>query len=79
MGAGARGSARPRHEIAVACTPHVDGGCPCCSGHRVLAGYDGLVTAHSEAIAMWRPRMNRGLKPADVISTSGRKVWAWSL
>lgn len=52
-----------------------DPGCPYCGGRKVLAGFNDLATAHPEVAAMWHPRMNKRLSPADVMATSGKKAW----
>lgn len=50
-------------------------GCPYCSGHRVLAGFNDLATTHPDIAAMWHPRMNKRLKPTGVQATSRKPAW----
>ena len=50
-------------------------GCPYCSNRRVLVGYNDLATIHPEVVKEWHPTRNKGLKPSDFISGSGKKVW----
>ena len=53
-------------------------GCPYCSGHRVLKGYNDLLTCNHELICNewdWAENDKRGLKP-DCI-TSGSETEAW--
>jgi DNA-directed RNA polymerase subunit RPC12/RpoP len=51
------------------------GGCPYCSGHRVLAGFNDLATVAPEVARQWHPTRYGALIPADVTSGSDRKVW----
>ena len=50
-------------------------GCPYCSGHRVLAGFNDLATTHPDIAAMWYPRMNKRLKPTGVQAISRKPAW----
>lgn len=50
-------------------------GLPYCSGCKVLAGYNDLVTTHPDIAAMWHPRMNKRLKPAGVQAVSRKLAW----
>ena len=50
-------------------------GCPYCSGHRVLKGFNDLATVNSELASEWHPIKNDSLKPEDVTQNSNRKVW----
>lgn len=52
-----------------------DPGCPYCSGHRVLAGFNDLATTHPDIAAMWHPRMNKRLKPTGVQAISRKLAW----
>ena len=49
--------------------------CPYCSGHRVLSGFNDLVTTHPELAKEWHPTQNNDLTPEMVTSGSGKKVW----
>ena len=65
---------------AVVCTAYnrtggADRGCPYCGDRKVLKGYNDLATSHPDIAAMWRPRMNKRLKPAGVQAISRRLVW----
>lgn len=53
------------------------GGCPICSGHKVLAGYNDLATLNPELAKEWHPTKNGKLTPQDV--TCGAKKRAWWL
>ena len=52
-----------------------DPGCPYCSGRKVLAGFNDLATTHPDIAAMWRPRMNKRLKPTGVQAISRKLAW----
>ena len=49
-------------------------GCPCCSGHKVVASNCLLVT-HPEIAKQWHPIKNGNLKPENVSHGSNKKVW----
>ena len=51
------------------------GGCPFCSGRRVLSGFNDLATLRPEIAKEWHPTKNEGLKPSDVTVGFGKKVW----
>lgn len=50
-------------------------GCPYCSNHRVLKGYNDLATTNPELAAEWHPIKNGDLTPSMVIAKSNKKVW----
>jgi hypothetical protein len=50
-------------------------GCPYCSGKRVLIGFNDLVTKNPELSAEWHPTKNGKLKPQDVTTGCGKRVW----
>lgn len=50
-------------------------GCPICSGHQVLAGFNDLATANPKLAAEWHPTKNGDLRPSMVTACSGKKVW----
>ena len=52
-----------------------DGGCPYCSGHRVLAGFNDLATLEPEIAAEWYEDLNAPLTPEMVTVGAHRKVW----
>ena len=49
-------------------------GCPYCSGHRVLKGYNDLATTHPSLIFEWNTARN-DLTPQQVSAGSNRHVW----
>ena len=53
-------------------------GCPYLSGQAVLKGFNDLTTTHPELAKEWHPTKNGNLKPEDVTTGSGKKVW-WFL
>ena len=50
-------------------------GCPYCSGHRILKGFNDLATVNPELAKQWHPTKNENLTPNDVTKGSGKKVW----
>lgn len=50
-------------------------GCPYCSGHRVLKGFNDLVTLVPELISDWDFEKNYPLKPDEVTKGSSKSVW----
>lgn len=50
-------------------------GCPICSGHKVLAGYNDLATVNIQLASEWHPTKNGNLNPQDVTIGSDKKVW----
>ena len=50
-------------------------GCPYCSGHQVLKGFNDLQTLYPEITKEWHPTKNGKLKPTQVTSKSHKKVW----
>ena len=48
--------------------------CPYCSGQRVLAGYNDIVTTNPEIIEEWDFAKNE-IKPEEISKGSGKKVW----
>ena len=50
-------------------------GCPYCSNHRVLEGYNDLTTTKPELAKEWNYGKNGNLKPTQFTSGSGKKVW----
>ena len=50
-------------------------GCPVCSGHKVLAGFNDLATRYPDVAAEWHPTKNADTTPYEVSSASNRKVW----
>ncbi len=50
-------------------------GCPYCSGHRVLKGYNDLGTLSPELLKDWDYEKNAPLTPESVTNGSNKKVW----
>ena len=50
-------------------------GCPVCSGHKVLKGFNDLATTKPDIAKWWHPTRNENLRPTDVTSGSAKKVW----
>jgi len=50
-------------------------GCPYCSGHRVLKGYNDLATLFPDLINDWNYEKNYPLEPDEVTKGSSKKVW----
>ena len=50
-------------------------GCPICSGHQVLIGYNDLATVNPKLSSEWHPTKNGSLMPSCVTSGSDKKVW----
>ena len=50
-------------------------GCPYCSGHKVLIGFNDLRSQCPSLAMEWHPTKNGNLKPTDVTMGSGKKVW----
>ena len=50
-------------------------GCPYCSNHRLLKGYNDLETVYPNIAAEWNYAKNNGLSPSDVLFGSSKKVW----
>ena len=49
--------------------------CPVCSGHKVLVGYNDLLTTNPDLANSWHPTKNGTLKPTDVTRGCDKKVW----
>jgi hypothetical protein len=50
-------------------------GCPYCSGRLVILGETDLATVNPNLALEWHPMKNGDVKPRDVSSGSGKKVW----
>ena len=50
-------------------------GCPYCSNHKVLKGYNDLATTHPDLAKEWHPTKNGSLKPTDIVAGSGEAIW----
>ena len=50
-------------------------GCPYCSGHRVLSGFNDLATKRPDLSEEWAYEMNGDITPNKVAPYSSKKVW----
>jgi hypothetical protein len=50
-------------------------GCPICSGHTVLVGFNDLATLCPEIAEEWHPTRNSELLPTMVTKSSAKIVW----
>ncbi|WP_176757347.1 zinc-ribbon domain-containing protein [Butyrivibrio sp. INlla14] len=50
-------------------------GCPYCSGHRVLKGYNDMATFRPDLVEEWDYEKNYPLMPDEVTKGSNKKVW----
>lgn len=50
-------------------------GCPVCSGHRVLIGFNDLATTRPDLAHEWHPSKNGRLTPECVTAGTGKDVW----
>ena len=62
-------------KTAIATRTHNTTGCPYCSGHMVLAGFNDLQALEPAVAAQWHPTLNGALTPADVTCGSKKRVW----
>lgn len=56
-------------------TSRPDDGCPYCSNHRVLVGFNDLASKDPALAAEWDHERNGDLDPVDVTFQSRKKVW----
>lgn len=50
-------------------------GCPYCSNHRLLTGYNDLETKYPDIASEWHPNKNNDLQPNSIVYSSRKKVW----
>ena len=50
-------------------------GCPICSSHRLLVGYNDLQTLNPSLASEFDIKKNNGKKPSEYFAKSGKKVW----
>lgn len=50
-------------------------GCPYCKGHKVLSGFNDLVTTHPDLCKQWHPTKNKDKDPNRMHPGSDEKVW----
>ena len=66
------------HEWQATVAERVNGnGCPYCSGHRALSGFNDLATLYPDIAKEWNTSKNGDLLPTMVTAGSSKKVW-WS-
>ena len=56
-------------------TRKLDDKCPYCVNKVCISGKNDLQTSHPELAKEWHPTKNGDLKPTDVTSGSGKRVW----
>jgi hypothetical protein len=54
---------------------HLATGCPYCSGHKVLSGFNDLQTLKPEIASLWHPSKNGKLLPSEVSRTANKKIY----
>ncbi len=63
------------HEyVAKICDRSHGNGCPICSNHKVLAGFNDIATTHPQLLAEWDYEKNE-IKPTEITYGSTEKVW----
>ncbi|WP_235500927.1 zinc-ribbon domain-containing protein [Agreia sp. Leaf244] len=50
-------------------------GCPYCSSHRVLAGFNDFASARPSLVKEWDQAANGDLKPTQVTARSNKRIW----
>lgn len=69
----------PKCHISYQASPNIrtsqNTGCPYCTGRKVLAGVNDLLTKRPDIALEWNYEKNGGLLPTMVTEKSGRKVW----
>ena len=50
-------------------------GCPYCAGQKAINGVNDLATINPKLASEWHPTKNGRLKPEEIMSNSGKKVW----
>ena len=50
-------------------------GCPVCSNHQILKGYNDLATIRPDLVDEWHSKKNGSLTPYSIGAGSNRKVW----
>ena len=65
-----------RHEWEAAINSRNGGsGCPICSGHKLLVGFNDLASLNPKLAAQWHPTKNGSLKPNEVKIHDDINVW----
>lgn len=63
------------HSYSASVTKRVAGdGCPYCSGHKVLSGYNDLQTINPKLAEEWNHSKNN-ISPTEITANSSKKVW----
>lgn len=62
-------------QASVAARTQHGSGCPYCTGHQALPGFNDLATLAPEVAAQWHPTLNGTLTPDQVTAGSRRTVW----
>ncbi|MEE0686777.1 MAG: zinc-ribbon domain-containing protein [Lachnospiraceae bacterium] len=64
------------HEWQATVYDRIDGdNCPYCSNHRVLAGFNDLMTTMPQLLKEWNYNKNKDIQPYEVTKASKKKVW----
>ena len=63
------------YDMVIKSKYHGNLGCPYCSNHRLLKGYNDLATVYPNIASEWNYNKNNGLLPSDVLFGSAKKVW----
>ena len=65
------------HDYQATISARTRGGsdCPYCSGKKVLAGFNDLLTLEPAVAGQWHPTLNGTVTPEMVTAGSHRKVW----
>jgi hypothetical protein len=50
-------------------------GCPICSGHKILIGFNDFATTNPDLAAEWHPTKNGELTPQGVVRGTRKKAW----
>lgn len=50
-------------------------GCPFCSGHKVLSGFNDMATSHPEILKVWHPTKNLPTLPSEISAGTNKKFW----
>lgn len=66
---------RNGHEYVAKVKDKVRSGCPYCSNHKVLVGFNDLETVHPNLAREWIVEKNEGIKPNAVVG--GKKIAWW--
>ncbi|MBQ9084554.1 MAG: zinc-ribbon domain-containing protein [Clostridia bacterium] len=59
----------------VICCRTKGNGCPICSGHKILVGFNDLPTQNPRLVSEWNWDKNGTLRPENVTANSNKKVW----